>query len=99
MLERRVATKLLNMINADGICSFAIKYHGTATTLAGIPDVIGAWRGQPFAIEIKTPDEKVRGLSLIQRAWLEKFQRGGYVTGVVTSIQEFRDLFWGLDKN
>lgn len=94
--ERQITTKIVDRIYQEGQTSFAIKYHGSPITIVGIPDLIGAWRGVPFVVEVKRPEEMTSGLSLAQKAWLSVFQRGGYVTGVVSSFEEFVKLF---DKN
>lgn len=95
MTERELTTQIINEIYKHGNTSLALKYHGGPTTIKGLPDIFGAFQGVPFAVEIKLPG-KENTLTLIQRAYLGAFSRGGYVTGVVTSWDEFEKLF---DKN
>jgi len=99
MSEQKVVNDILDLVVRDGLNSFAIKYHGTATGRGGVPDLIGSWRGRPFAIEVKKTGQETKGLSLLQVAWLRRFGNGGYVVGVVSSNQDFLNLFLPIDKN
>jgi hypothetical protein len=91
MLEKTIVTNIIEYINLSDD-SFVIKTHGTPLSASGVPDLIGAWRGVPFAVEVKQPGGRV---SLLQRAWLKRFATGGYVAGIVMSIEEFINLEWG----
>lgn len=91
MTERQITDRLLKLINNSGPNSFALKYYGSAMSRTGVPDIIGAWYGRPFSIEVKKPD-CVLNTSIAQKAWLRRFSRGGYVVGVVTSIHDFYQL-------
>lgn len=88
--EKRIETLLRKHVNQSNVNSFAIKYHGSALTGRGVPDLIGSYKGRPFAVEVKT-DEGV--LAYAQSLWCERFRRGGYVSGVVASIGDFERLF------
>lgn len=92
MTERELTTEIINRIYQESNTSFAVKYHGNPTTKRGMPDLIGAWRGKSFAVEIKLPG-KQDTVTLAQKAWLHVFRRGGYVVGIVTSFDEFKNLF------
>ena len=96
MTERQITDRLLKLINNSGPNSFALKYYGSAMTRTGVPDLIGAWYGKPFSVEVKKPDE-TGNTTLAQKAWMRRFSRGGYVVGVVTSIHDFYQLLEPLD--
>ena len=91
MTERQITDRLLTLINNSGPNSFALKYYGSAMTRTGVPDIIGAWYGKPFSIEVKQPDCE-QTTTIAQKAWLRRFSRGGYVVGIVTSIHDFYQL-------
>lgn len=55
-----------------------------------MPDLIGGYNGKPFAVEVKdatgTPSKG-------QTYRLRQLQTQGYVTGVVRSVDDFKELF------
>lgn len=67
---------------------------------SGVPDLLlpmpspsGQWPG--MALELKGPDGRP---SLDQEDWLETFVRGGWLTGLVWSVEDFQDyldIFFG----
>lgn len=67
--------------------------HGGASQRAGEPDIDGACVCNNyfihFKVEVKTPRGKV---TPIQEFRLAAWSRLGYVTGTVTSVQEFWEL-------
>lgn len=89
LTEKQLTNKLMDFIK---ICpkSFVIKAHGNVMQGAGLPDLIGSYKGIPFAVEMKLPGCKPR---IIQQATLSQFERGGYVVGVVSYIEDFINLF------
>lgn len=92
MTERKITDQLMEFINRGGVGCFVVKYYGSGMTRRGVPDLIGSWQQMPFAIEVKQPDLEGH-TTLAQHAWLQTFNRGGYVTGVVSSIPDFHSLF------
>ena len=54
--ETAIARKLVRLIEGDG--GWAFKVHGSPFQLAGIPDVVGCYRGLFFGIEVKVPGKK-----------------------------------------
>jgi hypothetical protein len=65
--------------------------------MAGWPDIIGAWEGNPLALEVKRPG--VGRLTRLQEMELERWKAAGAITGVVTSIGEVKDLLKGERNN
>lgn len=70
--------------------SFAVKLHGGAVTGRGYPDLFGALEGRPFWVEVKRPGGAVRHE---QKLWVRRARRGGYIAGVVDSLEAFKVLF------
>ena len=70
--------------------SFCYKIAGGRYQRSGLPDLLGSYRGQPFAVEVK---DKTGTPSPLQLYALSKFKGGGYVTGIVRSLVEFKALF------
>lgn len=56
--------------------AFMWKVHGNEYTPAGIPDLVGAFRGQAIGVETKMPGGK---LSVIQEYRIEKMRLSGYL--------------------
>jgi hypothetical protein len=94
MLEKKRQKNIIDYINLSPN-SFVVKVHGSALSRRGLPDLIGSYRGTPFAVEIKQPGNYP---SKLQRKWLDKFKAGGYVTGIVRYIEDFINLDWQLDS-
>lgn len=70
--------------------TFVIKIMGTGNTMTDVPDLIGSFKGVPFAVEVKRHDGKPKPKQVFM---LEVFRNGGYTVGVVKSLQEFKELF------
>ena len=49
--ESRLSTQILAELRARG--AFCFKVHGGPTMMAGLPDIIGCYRGRFFGIETK----------------------------------------------
>lgn len=67
----------------------AIKIHGSAFTELGTPDILGAISGLHFFVETKLPGEDA---TPIQKQRLQEWADQGYITGVVHSLDEFKEL-------
>lgn len=87
--EKRTEREIAGYVNRHPE-SFVIKFHGSAVTGKGIPDLWGALYGVPFAVEIKAPDGTV---SNGQALWVRRLQSCGYVSGVVYDLDGFLSLF------
>lgn len=89
MNERQLVTRIMQIVNSSSQ-GFAVKTAPIAGGNKGLPDIIGSYKGRPFAVECKIGNNKADGL---QKYWLLRMQKGGYVTGVVRSLEEFEGLF------
>lgn len=66
-------------------------WYATADRYArGVPDILGCWRGQFVAIELKARHGR---LSRLQARWLTEAQRAGGETLVAWDIDEVRGRF------
>ncbi len=64
---------------------FWIKIHGSVFQMAGIPDLIGCYRGRFIGFEVKRPG---LGATLIQQYVMGRITAAGGVTAVIHSIEE-----------
>lgn len=87
-VETGIQTAIQHYVQlSGGVC---MKVHGSAIQGSAWPDLIGGIDGQPFAVEVKTPDGTP---TRSQLAVLKLFEVQGYVTGVISSTTEFERLF------
>lgn len=63
--------------------------HGSAMQEAGIPDLVGCYRGRFCGLEVKMPG---KGTTTLQRHTLDAILAAGGIAGVVTSVEEALDL-------
>lgn len=83
-LERAIVKKALMKLRARG--GFWIKIHGSPFQLAGIPDIIGCYRGRFIAFEVKREAGMVP--TRIQMYQLKKItQAGGFARVIFTAEQ------------
>lgn len=90
--EKSITRSILKWLNDQPGC-YAVKTHG-GPFQAGQPDILGCFRGQMFALEVKRPGNKPTKL---QVAMLRKWLEAGAIIGVVTSLDEVKEMFaWML---
>lgn len=83
-LSKRIAAAL----RAEG--AFCFKVWGSEYMMAGLPDIIGCYRGRFFGFETKLP-EKRKNVSNIQQRVMTKIEAAGGYTQVVCTVQEAVD--------
>jgi len=76
-------------LNAIDGCH-CIKIHGSAYSTVGTPDIIGSFRGNSFALEVKRPSGNAA--SKIQNHRIILWERSGAITGVVRSLAEAKEV-------
>lgn len=81
--EARVSAKIQEHFKQHGVWCF--KVHGSEYQPAGIPDIVGAYKGQFIACETKMPDGE---LSAIQRFRIARIRHAG---GLVVVAYSFAD--------
>lgn len=55
--ETRLQQSIIRRLQSE-VGGWWVKYHGSAITRAGIPDILGGCEGFFFAFEVKTPKGK-----------------------------------------
>lgn len=87
-LESTIVRNILGYLNGLPGCK-AIKTHGSAYQEAGTPDIIGCLGGRMLALEAKQPGKQPTKLQVRR---LEEWRAAGAIAGVVTSVEEARNL-------
>lgn len=70
--------------------SFVVKTNTTGLSKKQL-DLVGSLRGVPFWVDAKAPGKQA---SKLQRGLVRLYRLGGYVSGVVDSVEGFRGLFY-----
>ena len=70
--------------------SFVVKIHADGTQGRNTLDLVGAYKGVPFWVDVKTPDG---GVSLVQRGLIRRCRACGFVSGAVSGWDAFKALF------
>ena len=65
--------------------SFWFKVHGGWFQRAGLPDIVGVFRGRFVAFEVKRPGN---GPTALQTYTLEQLKAAGAVAGIVYSVED-----------
>jgi hypothetical protein len=79
----------LEKMRASGRAVWYMKVHGGPMQKAGVPDFLIVLDGRLHAIELKRPGAKATPL---QALTMRKIATAGGVTGVATTLNEFRSL-------
>jgi len=80
------------------LCEMELTRHGVeflhlshrAREKRGWPDLTFAWKGKPYAVELKTADGK---LSVDQNECLRNMEKNGWATLVCRSYKMFAEIF------
>jgi len=89
MLERALQAKILAALRRLG--GWWVKYHTEGRyASAGVPDIIGCYRGRFIALEVKRPGRKPTPLQAATIAAIRKEGQG--IAEVVTSVDEALSL-------
>lgn len=86
-LEKSITAGILRYLNSLPGC-YACKVHG-GPYMAGWPDIVGCYQGRALALEVKRPGNRATKLQL---AVLRKWREAGAVAGVVTSVEDVKEL-------
>jgi len=89
-LERTIVAGVMAQGRALGY--WAVKFHGNAFTLAGVPDVLLIKDGRATWLECKQPGKKPTAIQVQRMAELEA---AGCRVGVVTSKAEAKAVLEG----
>lgn len=84
--EARLGHTIRRALEAEG--AFVFKVHGSGMMMAGLPDLIGCYRGRFFGVEVKMPGNKP---SKIQLHVMRKIKEAGGRVCVAYSVQDAYD--------
>lgn len=99
--ESALSRRIMNALREKyGKQIYVWKIHGGPLTPAGLPDIVGVYRGCFFALETKMPEGK--GPSVIQQHVHERLRAAGARVDVPRSVNDALQVFerWfpsGLD--
>jgi len=85
--EKAIQRDIIKYLSEVG--AWVFKVHGGPFQTAGVPDLVGVYRGTMFALEVKRPGEH---LSPIQIHIIQKIKTAGGVAGRVESKEDAIDL-------
>lgn len=83
--ESRLSREIMTALRANG--AFCFKVHGSEYMMAGLPDIIGVFKGHFFALETKLP-EKRSNTSAIQDRVMQKIRDAGGISQVACTVPE-----------
>lgn len=81
--ESRLSRQIMAELRARG--AFVFKVWGSEHMMAGLPDIVGCYRGRFVAVETKMPGGRV---STRQLYVLDKIRRAGGIAVVAQSVSE-----------
>lgn len=91
MSEAEIARSIISYIVSQG--GYAWKVHGSGVQSKGQPDIDGYIPTSVgilhLKIEVKTPTGRP---SALQNYMINLYQKAGYVAGIVTSVDELKEL-------
>lgn len=93
-LESRIVKKILATLRSRG--GFWVKVHGSPLQIAGIPDIIGCYRGRFVAFEVKRPGGKATKL---QAYTMMKIREAGGVTSLIYSADDACQIIDRIDES
>lgn len=95
MREADLQDRILKWLRGHG--GWWVKYHvGPRYSLAGIPDIIGSYRGRFIALEVKLPGKQPTKLQ--QATQTQMRDKGKAIVRVVQSLDEVQQLLYNLDR-
>jgi Holliday junction resolvase len=83
--ESRLSRKIMEALRLEG--AFVFKVWGSEHMMAGLPDLIGCYKGRFFGFEVKMP-EKRNNTSVKQDYVISLIRRAGGISQVVCNPQE-----------
>jgi len=93
-LERTVVKKILVRLRARG--GFWIKVHGSPFQIAGIPDILGCYRGRFIAFEVKR--DASGKATLLQLYTIKKITQAGGFARVIFTVEQAEAILNRLDE-
>lgn len=93
MLEKDVVKKIRKVLDSK-YPGFYFKTHGSGYQRAGIPDILGCYKGRLVGIEVKTPKTRNNVSDLQKKCIREINDAGGlaFVAWNTEQVEEMMDL-------
>ncbi len=92
-LERVLVKKTLERLRTRG--GFWVKIHGSPLQIAGLPDIIGCYRGRFVGLEAKREGGKPTRLQLYT---MGKIREAGGMTSLIYSVKDAMDILDRIDE-
>jgi hypothetical protein len=93
--ESKLSRQIMDALRRRG--AFVWKNHGGATTMIGLPDIAGVYRGLMIAIETKMPGEESEVTTAQRRVHTKIRDAGGHVLAPCTSVRQAVQWLYTLD--
>ena len=92
--ESRLSRDIMNkVLRPSGV--FCFKVWGSEHMMAGLPDIIGCYKGRFIALETKMPDKR-NNTSARQDLVMGRIRDAGGVAEVVCGVKEVKSLLESL---
>ena len=96
MTEASLVNKIMASLE-KGLGGIWIKISAGPFQVAGLPDIIGCYKGKFIGLEVKLPG-KEKTLTKIQQFWLRKINEAGGKASMVTSVEQSLELVQNTRK-
>lgn len=91
LTEKQIENKIKRLLAEQG--AYFFKHFGCKFSIAGVPDIVGCFRGQFFGIEVKRADGK---LSELQKIHIERIKKAGGIGLVARSVEEVEECLHSM---
>jgi Holliday junction resolvase len=92
--ETLLVRRIMDWLEASG--GWWMKVHGSPFQKAGVPDIIGCYKGRFVGIEVKVGNNTP---TLIQKSCIQLLKRAGARVGVAYSVEEAIKIRDGKEGN
>jgi len=92
-LESTIVKKILAYLNSRG--GFWFKTHGSPLQIAGLPDLIGCYRGRFISFEVKQPGKNPTKLQVFM---MKRITSAGGIAEVIRSVDEAKAILDRIDS-
>lgn len=93
--ESKLVNRIKSVLKVKHGC-FVIKIHGGPYQQAGIPDLVGSYKGTFFGLEVKMPD-KLDTVTKLQQTTIQEIRDSGAYAEVISSVEEAEEMISFLD--
>lgn len=90
--ETKVVNNIRAFLTKEYPGCFHYKVNGNGFQKKGLPDIIGCINGRFIGLEVKDPANTKYGATELQLHRIEEIKKAGGIAGVVTTIEEVKEL-------